>query len=60
MDKKKPIPFTPEKMMEMICYAVYQLSEDEGHSDYWVKGLLDVTDEEFQFVLDYLASMKND
>ncbi len=50
----EPIPIEPKKLAEMLCYAIYELTENEGHSDWWVQSKLDISDEDYKFIYDYL------
>ena len=50
----EPIPIEPKKLAEMLCYAIYELTENEGHCDWWVQSKLDISDEDYKFIYDYL------
>lgn len=43
----------------MLCCAVQQMTEDDGHSDWWVQDLLDVSEEEYQYIFNYLPLSKD-
>lgn len=50
----EPIPIEPKKMAEMLCLAVRQMTEDEGHCDWWVQSMLDISDEDYKYIYNYL------
>jgi hypothetical protein len=50
----EPIPIEPKKLAEMLCNAVRQMTEDEGHCDCWVQGVIDASDDEYQYIYNYL------
>ena len=55
----EPAPIEPKRLMEMLCCAVQQMTEDDGHSDWWVQDLLDVSEEEYQYIFNYLPLSKD-
>lgn len=36
-----------------------EMTEDDGHSDWWVQDLLDVSEEEYQYIFNYLPLSKD-
>jgi len=50
----EPIPIEPKKLAEMLCLAVRQMTDDEGHCDWWVQGVLDISDDDYQYIYNYL------
>ena len=52
----EPILIEPKKLAEMLCRAVRQMTNDEGHCDWWVQELLDVSEEDYQYIYNYLPS----
>ena len=52
-DKKIPETLTNEKLLDGLSYAIYLLVCDEGHCDWWAQELLNLTDEEYEYVKDY-------
>lgn len=50
----EPIPIEPKRVMEMLCRITRQLRENENQMDWLVKGVLDASDEEYQYIYNYL------
>ena len=50
----EPIPIEPKKLAEMLCLAVRQMTDDEGHCDWWVQSVLDISVEDYQYIYNYL------
>ena len=50
----EPIPIEPTRVMEMLCRITRQLRENENQMDWLVKGVLDASDEEYQYIYNYL------
>ena len=47
---------TYEKLYDTLCYVIWILLDYEGHSDKWVQDCLDVSDDEFSKMLDYIKT----
>ena len=50
----EPIPIEPKKLAEMLCRAVRQITDDEGHCDWWVQSMLDISEDDYQYIYNYL------
>ena len=50
----EPIPIEPKKLAEMLCLAVRQMTDDEGHCDWWVQCVLDISVDDYQYIYNYL------
>ncbi len=50
----EPLPIEPKKLAEMLCLAVRQMTDDEGHCDQWVQGVLDISEDDYQYIYNYL------
>ncbi len=52
--------FSVEELLKKLCEVIYHLTEEEGHCDWWVKSLLELTDEEYEYVSKYVPIKRDE
>lgn len=45
---------TYEKLYDTLCYVIWVLLDYEGNEEEWVQGWLDVPEDEFSKILNYI------